>query len=473
MRISTLLRFATTGSRQDAVRIVTTVLGAAAGTLALLCALTVAVTGPDDGPYANHLLAEPGLHPGVIVTLVLLGIPLLAFVGQCSRIGAPARDRRLASLRMAGAGPGDVTAIAATESGLAAGAGAVAGLVVYLVGRQLLEHSSMTGDRLVRSLPTDVLPPWWALLAVAAAIPALATLLSAVTLRRVAITPFGILRGQRDVPPRLRSIVLLVIGAGGMGAFATIVELLHLDRRPFPLGSLIFQLLFLLAATGLIQGTATFAAVLGRLLAPRMRRPALLIASRRMIALPSSASRTSSTILLAVLVGAYVEGMRVNVLWSANTSQKFYADTFDLLRIAIAIVVVIAAAGLLVNAAEGIVSRRRANAALVATGTPRAVLARAALAETLLPLLPGVVLAAATGILAARGVLGTHVTHFETRVVHGRRINVSHYVASLPVPWTRLAMLVGGSIAITLLTTAVALLFLRAATDPDELRAAA
>jgi hypothetical protein len=44
---------------------------------------------------------------------------------------------------------------------------------------------------------------------------------------------------------------------------------------------------------------------------------------------------------------------------------------------------------------------------------------------------------------------------------------------SLPLPWTRLAALVGGSIAVTFITTAVALLFLRAATDPAELRVAA
>jgi hypothetical protein len=94
------------------------------------------------------------------------------------------------------------------------------------------------------------------------------------------------------------------------------------------------------------------------------------------------------------------------------------------------------------------------------------VLARAALAETLLPLLPGVVIAAATGILAARGVLGARVQHFDAAGLHG-------HMVSLPVPWTRLAALVGGSIAITFVTTAIALLFLRAATDPSELRAAA
>jgi len=155
---------------------------------------------------------------------------------------------------------------------------------------------------------------------------------------------------------------------------------------------------------------------------------------------------------------------------STNHSHDFYASTFDLIALALAIAVVIAAAGLLVNAAEGIVSRRRTYAALVAAGTPRPVLARAALAETLLPLIPGVVLAAATGILAARGVFGTRVQHFDTAIVDDRQVNVASRMVDVPVPWTQLAILVGGSLAVMLLTTAAGLLFLRSATDPNELR---
>lgn len=469
MRASTLLRFATTGSRQDTVRIVMTALGAAIGTIALLCALTVAVTGAGDGPYESNLLSETDLHPGVVIALALLCIPILALVGQCSRIGAPARDRRLASLRMAGASPGDVTRVAATESGIAAGAGALAGLAVFLVARRLLDPVTPPGGTFVRTLPTDVLPPWWGLLAIVAGIPVLATLFSALALRRVAVTPFGVLRAQRDIPARIVPAVFLMIGAGGMAAFTAIIELLDLDSQPMAYGVLIFLALFVLAAIGLVQGTAAVAAVLGRFLAPRVRSPSLLIASRRMIALPLSASRTSSAILLAVLVGAIMQGARLNILRTTDSSNPFYAETFDLIDIAVAIAIAIAAAGLLVNAAEGIVSRRRSYAALAAGGTPRPVLARAALAETLLPLIPGVILAAATGILAARGVLGTRIESMRGTSIEDQRLVVEH----VPVPWTELGVLVGGSLALTFVTTAIALLFLRAATDPSELRAAA
>ena len=79
------------------------------------------------------------------------------------------------------------------------------------------------------ALPTDVLPPMWALLAVVAALPLGAALFSAVALRRVAITPFGFQREPRPVPPRALPAVLLLLGAVGMAAFAGLVELLNLD----------------------------------------------------------------------------------------------------------------------------------------------------------------------------------------------------------------------------------------------------
>lgn len=471
MRTSTLLRLATTGGRSDTLRIVMTALATALAALALLCALTVGWIGPDDGPYRSHLLSEPGLHPGVIVTLALLGIPLLVFVGQCSRIGAPGRDRRLAALRMAGATPADVTQIAAAESALAAAAGALAGLCVYLLARQLLNSVSGPPPQRVLTLPTDVLAPWWALLGVVAGLPVSAALFSSLALRRVTISPFGVLRATPAIAPRALPVILLIAGAGGMAAFAAIIELLDLPPGVFPLGGLIFFALFALAAGGLILGTASLAAAIGRLLSPRVRRPWLLIASRRMMALPLSASRTSSAVLLAVLIGALVEGARVNFLMSTNTSHEFYSSTFDLIDIAIAVALVIGAAGLLVNAAEGIVTRRRSYASLAASGTPRGVLARAALAETLLPLIPGVILAAATGILAARGLLGTTVTGpANPLATHGPGTLIK--TVAIPVPWAQLGVLIGGSLLMMALTTAFALLFLRAASDPSELRAA-
>lgn len=101
----TVLWLAARGGRTDRTRIALTATMSALAAVALLCAATVAVIGAEDGPYTSQLLSEAGLHRGVVIAFVLLAVPVLALVGQCSRVGAPARDRRLAAYRLAGATP--------------------------------------------------------------------------------------------------------------------------------------------------------------------------------------------------------------------------------------------------------------------------------------------------------------------------------------------------------------------------------
>lgn len=401
MRASTGLRLAALGGRTDGLRIALTALGSAAATLALLAGATVAAIAPGDGPYTSELLNQGGLHPGVIAALWLLCVPVLVFVGQCSRVGAPARDRRLASFRMAGASPRQVVGVAAVESGLAAVAGSLLGLGVYLAGRQVFDRP-VTGDVAFVGgddaaagpslrLPTDVLPTWWVLLLVVALVPALATAGAALALRRTAITPFGVLRNHRTRPPRLLPVVLLLVGVGG----TFLLGFLLAADVGGALTLLAIVVLLLCTISGLLLGTAAATRATGVLLASRVHSPALLVA-----------------------------------------------------------------------AAEGLVERRRTLAALVAAGTPRRVIARAAVAESVLTLVVPVLAAAAAGTTVAFAVFGTTATTFDE--VAQQSVEVA-----VPLPWLGLAVVVVGSLAAITAVTALALVFLRQATDLGELRAAA
>ncbi|MFS8522264.1 MAG: FtsX-like permease family protein, partial [Micromonosporaceae bacterium] len=223
MRPAALLRLALAGSRTDTVRIVLTAFAAALATLSMLAAATVyairpradvavreaadhdpTMPGVDPAPdgyayqYTHNLLVEPGLRPGVVFGLLLLCIPVLALAGQSARLGAPARDRRLARIRLAGATPRQAVAVVVAETGLAALAGTALGMVVYAVGRALLHRPDASG-RL--PLPTDTAPPLWTVLAIGAGLPLLAALSAALLLRRVAFTPFGVARRHRTRPP--------------------------------------------------------------------------------------------------------------------------------------------------------------------------------------------------------------------------------------------------------------------------------
>ncbi|TWP34950.1 FtsX-like permease family protein [Leekyejoonella antrihumi] len=476
-RLGTLIRLASAGSRVDGIRVGLTVVGAAAASFVLLLASAVASIGPRNGPYRLDILQQSGLRPGVIVVLALLCIPILNFVAQCSRIGAPARDRRLAALRMAGGTPSEVRRIVAMEAGLASLIGALVGGLGYLITRQLAGTASQgmaaSGDGTIvssapngRLLPTDVMPHLWLIVIALLLVPVLATVGSVVALRRTAITPFGVIHREAHRPPSATPAALFLIGTVGLAAWQGIYALLpgSVDNSVWllPVSTI---LLLVLTLTGLIYGSASVAYHLGRAIAPRTSRASLLIAARRMIDAPFTASRATTVVTFAVLLGSGVEGIRAAILViTQDNDESFYVDTFDLLNLMLVVAIALATAGLLVTATEGVVTRRRTLAALKAGGTPRRTLAAATLWETVLPLVPTIALATTAGLLGARGLMGTSV-----RSSSGTS-NAMHVV---PVPWGSLGLLAGGTVAAAVLVTAVSLVFLPRSTSITELRTAA
>nr|BFE77321.1 hypothetical protein GCM10020092_106220 [Actinoplanes digitatis] len=287
MRPATLARLAVAGGRTDVLRMLFTAVSSALAAVVLLCAAAV-VAIPELGDphggsdswnqqYASQLLAEPGLRPGVVTTLLLLAIPVLFLAGQSIRFGSPARDRRLAAMRLAGATPGQAVLVAAAETAAAALLGSVLGTGVFLLLRSLLDSRSASG--LLR-LPTDVLPSAFAFALVLLLVPLLAGLIGAFLLRRVIITPLGVVRRTREKSPRLWPGVLIIVGV-----FAPIVIR--------PLGSFLARtggriggdliiiagfVVVLLAVVGVVVGTGWISYTAGRLLHRFGRRTATLLA---------------------------------------------------------------------------------------------------------------------------------------------------------------------------------------------------
>ncbi len=450
----TTLRLAAAGGAGDRLRAILTTLGAALGTMALLAAATVLAIRPQNGPYASNLLNERGLRPGVIITLLLLCVPVIVFVGQCARVGAPARDRRLAAMRMAGATPRDIVRIAALETAIAAGLGAVGGAVAFLWIRSRIRTPTFG---LRRQWPTDVDLSGVVVAAVVLIVALAAAVAAAITLRRVAVTPFGVARQVRQRPPTVVPLVLFVGGTAALAAITAISEALALGSGiTIALGIAFFAA----TAAGLLSGTASLTFALGSFLAPRVRRPWLLLAARRMIAAPFTASRASVAVLLTVMIGAGVYSAREDFRNSDNLSDEpLYASAFTLLEACLVIAATIGAASLLVVTAESIVERRRTMAALVAAGTPRGTLAQAMLTEVLLPLAVGIGIAAGAGTLIIRSIFNDATS------------NATGETVALQVPWVSILGLMGGTFLAAAVLTAAALVFLRPSTSVDELRA--
>ncbi|MFU8872238.1 FtsX-like permease family protein [Micromonospora sp. SL4-19] len=505
MKPTAVFRLALAGTRTDLARVALTALSAALAILAGLAALTVlaiptppATAGNENRwseQYANQLLVEPGLRGGTAFALLLLVIPVLGLAGQCARLGAPARDRRLAALRLAGATPGQVTLVAMAETGLASLLGTLAGLAGYLAGHRLLHRPDAHG-RL--PLPTDVYPPTAGMAALVLGLPVVAALVTALMLRRVATTPFGVVRKVRTRGPWPWPGLLIILGLAAFAAFRP-VGIWYDQRHSQPPLWLPPTLLVgggLAAMIGVVTGTGWISHTAGRLLHRYTRRPAALLGARRLMADPWAGSRTFAALLAALIFGAGAAGFRAYFLAMVELDGRtgagmpspddFYLGTMDLIDLAVAVAMTIAAGGLLVALVEGIIARRRAYAALVATGVPRGTLGRSILWQSLAPAVPAIAIALTVGLLLIRGALGSPssggfsqetcdasaalCSDPATRAQYVRTEWVPEMTMVPHVPVEQLAWLAAGALVAVLATAGVGLLFLRSSTAVEELR---
>ncbi|MCL6670566.1 FtsX-like permease family protein [Streptomyces panaciradicis] len=408
LRLAWLL---TRGSdRREWWRAALTALGAA---LATGIGLVIAVLVPMDGQYrlsiaethgANQvligpgLLDEPGTRDGVIIALMLLLLPVLGFLGQCARVGAVHRDRRLAALRLAGATPAQVRRIAALESGLACLAGSAVTTVFAVLFLLRVWHHP------------DALA-WAGMAQVAVLVPVAGAVVSALSLRRVVASPLGWIRRTRPTrgPGRVFRVAtgLLAVPAVLLAVSTVNGDPFGLPLAGFALGPLtVFGLCLLVGATA-VSLAGWSSRRLGTALAARTRNPAVLIAAERLSDDPWAAARTHAAVLLVTVVGTGFVGVRqaliaeVNAVHAHHSAMdvSYYRTGADLAGAAVLVSFLIVLAALAVGTAESLATRRRGLAAQTAAGVPRAVLGRALLLETALPLLPGVAVAGAGGMM--------------------------------------------------------------------------
>jgi hypothetical protein len=446
LRLAWLL---TRGSdRREWWRIGLTAVGAA---LTTGIGLAVAALNSLDGYYSVSfgagLLDSASDRRNVSLVMGLLLVPVLGFLGQCARLGAVHRDRRLAALRLAGAGAWQVRRIAALESGPACLAGSLTATAGFV---PLLLH--------LWARPTAL--AWTGIALVAVAVPVLGAAVSALSLRRVVASPLGWVRRVRPVwgPGRTLRAVIVPLGVTALflGLSSVTDGPVRLAQGPLALFAVV---LVVGAATVSLAGTA--ARRLGEVLAARAQSPALLIAAERLRDDPWAAARTHAAVLLVTVVGAGFVGVRQVLLTILDTMHRegtlgtdmaYYTTGIDLTAAAILVALALTVTGLAVGTVESLATRRRGLAAQVAAGVPYRVLARALLLETALPLAPAV---------AVAGVGGTAIGAWYAS------LTTHHSGTGLPYA----ALLVPVAVyAACLLAAATSLPLLRRSVRPAELR---
>ncbi|AEV84715.1 ABC transporter permease [Actinoplanes sp. SE50] len=245
-------------------------------------------------------LGERGIVLTLSVVTAALLFPLLIFIGTATRLSAARREQRFAAMRLIGATPRQITQFAVLESTVAAVTGAIAGFGVFFAARAGLAQIPFTGEPF---FPGDLSLSVTDVLAVLVGVPLAAALAARIALRRVRISPLGVTRRVTPKPPRAWRIIPALLALAELGYLV--------NHRPNTtqgqtIGYLsgIFGVLI-----GLMIAGPWLTMAGSRLLARRARRPATLIAGRRLADDPRAGFRAVSGLMLALFVTTTATGV--------------------------------------------------------------------------------------------------------------------------------------------------------------------
>lgn len=233
------------------------------------------------------------LQPMALFGLFVLAAPSLVLVASASRLTAARRERRMASLRMAGATPSQVVSTVAAETGLAAVVGTAAGVLLtwplrYLIAMIPWGNGTWFVD--------DITPSIWAVLGVAIGVPALVVASSVLGAGRVVRAPLSAAtEQQRGRPKAWRLLIIAVVAA---------LFVLGMVKYDDGAGFLVLVLPIAAVAWSFSLVGPWITATTGRLFARVWRGPSVLLAGRRLVSDPKSAYRSSSGMVLAVFIGS-------------------------------------------------------------------------------------------------------------------------------------------------------------------------
>jgi hypothetical protein len=249
-------------------------------------------------------------HPGrmQLILAVVAGallIPVLIFIGAATRLSAARREQRFAAMRLVGATPRQVSVIAAVEATVATAVGVVVGFAVFFGLRSLLATVPFTGQPF---FPHDLSLHWTNVVLVIVGLPATAALAARVALRRVQISPLGVTRRVTPPTPGAWRVVPLAAGIAELAWFV--------GRRPAGTSAQIdaYGAGFGLAMVGLVVAGPWLTMLGSRLMARHARRPAALIAGRRLADNPRAAFRAVSGLIVALFISSAALGIITTIL---------------------------------------------------------------------------------------------------------------------------------------------------------------
>ncbi|GIH19915.1 FtsX-like permease family protein [Rugosimonospora africana] len=246
--------------------------------------------------------------------------PVLMFIGTATRLSAARREQRFAAMRLVGATPRQISTISVVESTVAATAGVALGFALFYLFRDPLAAFPFTGAPF---FPSDLSLGVLDILGVAVGVPVAAALAARLALRRVRISPLGVTRRVTPKPPRVYRLIPLLAGFG---------ELAYVLAVGPPRGNSLAQVEvflpgFLVVMAGLVIAGPWLTMVGTRVVARRAKRPATLIAARRLSDDPKAGFRAISGLMLALFVTSVAVGVITTIVAHRGTPTTGTAVT--------------------------------------------------------------------------------------------------------------------------------------------------
>lgn len=319
------------------------------------------------------------------LALLLLAVPLVTLGAAAARLSSRRRNDRLATLRLLGASGREIWALTVLEATLVAAAGAVVGVVLYVVLLPLVGLLPFFGGPVgMASVAIDPLLGAGVLVGVVV----IAAVSAAASLRRVTVTPLGV-RTRSAAPPSRRAA--LIIGLVALAGVALLVANFAV------VGELLGPAIALVVLLGVFAGGmallnlvgAPIVAARGRAMARHAKGAAQLVAGRELAAHAGPSWRRVSGMAIVSFI-AVVAGCGLAIAdvaeGASGAEGTLMADirTGVLLTLGIAFVLLACAVG--VTQAASVLEERDLIVGLDRLGIPDAELRRARRLTVMVPL---------------------------------------------------------------------------------------
>ena len=252
----------------------------------------------------------------LVVSVLAVLVPIALFVLTATRLSASTREARLAAVRLAGATQGQVRLLAAAENAVPAIAGAVLAIPSFVLARGagIATLARIVGHGFFVS---DLTPPAPAVFGVLVGLPLFAVAVAVLTLRRVVVSPLGIVRRSRQV--RRGWYWPVILGAGLLALGITTLERGPLLRLSGPIPGVLIGATLLTILIGLAGSAPWLGSLAARALGASRAPTSILLGARRLEAEPTSAGRVVVSVAVLVALAAVGEAIFL------SASETWYA----------------------------------------------------------------------------------------------------------------------------------------------------